>query len=364
MPILEDILEASLRELLAYQAQGDFAHPEHSYYVDVLVSYLQVDRTDLSRLKQLSPPKYLDLVEIRWALITESLSLEFLRKIEQSEIVPELEGERAFVLGLAYLDLNLPAEARRSFQLAHRKLWSQGAKKKAVKGLLNVVVSEDRLDNNKKCIPSYEYVRDRALEVRDPIVAGLCSHNIAKEYAKLGAFELSLRFSNEALDLLYQDRGVNHFYEALLQRCHTLIELERYHEALIDFQTAKASNHERIREALKALEVLLGETKEVKLEHLEPAWRTKLLSSKALIKREKLTKLEEQFVAAISKGPVLKEDLVSILYGDRIDLSSADNRLNVFLTRFKKKYPGTIVSSELGYSLVDNTLLEGLSHEA
>lgn len=360
MTTFTDIIQAPLKELYLLKASGSIKDLELKLYVEVLHAYLLSDASELDVLSKNTKGDLRDITELRKQIVTKTVSSAFLEELEVGlENRGRWKGEYAFVMGIAYWALQQNQEALKAFQKSYTALWEIGAKKKAVKALMNVVVSEDRIDNKKKCISSYEFVKEKALEVGDRVVAGLCYHNMAKEYLKLGGAELSLKYSHLAVDHLGDDKGVNHYYEAILHRCHTLIELGRYHEALIDFQTAKASPTASIQEALRAIEVLLGDKKELRLDHLEPSWRTKLQTSANVVKTEELTKLESRFIEMISHRPQSKSEILKALYGN-IEEASAENRFNVFLTRFKKKFPGVLSQENGNYGIVDNSLIEVL----
>lgn len=360
-----EVIQSSVKELQDLILQDRIHSLELKHYAEGILAYMLSDIPNLERLLNLvTSPEIIDCLGVRLSILKGSSSHDYLAYLTSVSQNNEWKGEKAFIIGLAHLDLKNNVFAAQSFKLAYSELWKIGAKKKAVKALMNMVVSEDRENNKQKCIPSYEYVKNKAFEVGDNIVAGLCAHNMAKEYHKLGALDLSLKYSNEALDLLSQDSGSFHFYDALLQRCHILIELSRFNEALVDFQKAKASPHIRIQEALKSIEVILGENKPLQLNHLEPAWRNKIIAKDSQFSKVRLTRLESLFIEVISKGPVSKDDLINILYGDKIDYLAADNRIKVFLTRFRKKMPGLLYSSNDMYFLTDNTLLRSIKDDA
>lgn len=356
-----EAIEAPLMELYIMRMEDNFNSYDLKLYTFCIESYLRAEKDELYKLIDEVPHYLKDLVTLRYQIVIENIDLNLLSRLENSiGEMNEWDGEIAFVSGLACWSINDNHRAFKNFQCAYKKLWELGAKKKAVKALMNVVVSESRVDNTKRCITSYEFVKDKAQEIGDKVIAGICYHNMAKEYLKLNSAELSLKYSNHALELLQVDRGAIHYYEVLLHRCHSFIQMGRFHEALADFQTAKASKNIRIQNALKAIELILENRSDVKIDHLEPAWRTKLSKLQQVVKIEELTKLETQFIETISKGQIPKNKIIEVLYGDKIDPLSAENRFNVFLTRFKKKFSGVVVSDNGVYSLANNAMIESL----
>ena len=238
--------------------------------------------------------------------------------------------------------------------------------RKAIKSLLNIVVAESRKHTSKKLILDYTFVANEASKVNDPIVQGICYLNISREHHKLGAFELALKFINQALDLMASDFGVNHFYSALAHRCHVLIDLGRFNEALFDYQKVKAASITQSVESLKVIEVMLGDSnKKVVVDHLEPTWQERLYAVKEAKSSVKLTKTESQLIELLSSGRQTKDMLIHGLYGDKIDWIAAESRFKMLLSRFRKKCPEVILFENGLYQISDeNFIINGAQLEA
>ncbi|MNU07531.1 hypothetical protein D3C72_2531640 [compost metagenome] len=66
-----------------------------------------------------------------------------------------------------------------------------------------------------------------------------------------------------------------------------------------------------------------------------------------------MTDLEERIVALLSSKPRDKYKLIEDLYGDRIEINAAENRLKNLLNRLRKKIPGRIVFENGLYKIAD-----------
>lgn len=261
MITLAEILQAPMRELQVFISSGEFEAPEEAQYAHVLLAFLKADDEQLEVLADDCPNTQLKmLISLRHQIITNSIETELLEKLERIlPLASDWQGEIAYTMGLAYLENEDYKHALRCFKLANKRLWEIGARKKAVKSLLNIVLTEARSAKNYRGVPGFEFVREKAVEVGDDVLTGICYNHIAKEYFKENNFEQSLMSSNQALDALSAERSSPYFFEALIQRSQTYIQLGRLSEAQADLLSVKAARHLDIVEALKGIERLLSQ---------------------------------------------------------------------------------------------------------
>lgn len=256
-----DIIQAPLRELQAFTNQDSFESIECGRYSRILLAYMKGEEDQLANLVDECEDLTIRLLAtIRHQILTNSIEVEIIEKLERILTnTSDWQGEIAFSLGLAYLENDETRHALRCFKFANKHLWDLGARRKAVRALLNIVITDSKNPKTNKGIPGFEFVREKAIEVGDDIIAGICSHHISKEHFKNKDFEQSLKHINEALDLLSSDRGTPHFFEAALLRCQLYIELGRLNEASVDLQNSKSSRHPRILDSLRVIQNIFNE---------------------------------------------------------------------------------------------------------
>jgi tetratricopeptide (TPR) repeat protein len=357
-PLFIEILQSPLQRLTELRLEGNFEDDTQKNYLSILIHYLSSEPEALEKLLSTLNPKSEIAVIGKLRLqnmlqVFDEHQLRLIREIIHSDSL--WNAEAAFALGMTYLRFKKNIEARDTFQMAYRKLTDIGAHKKAVKALLNIVVSESRMDNTKRLIQDYQVVANRAKSVECREVEGICYQNISKELQLLGFFDLALRYSHQAIDLQEAGADTVHYYETILQRCHVLIDLGRFREAHQDFARAKLSRHPQTIEALKIIENLLGAEADYKAVELEPAWISKLASLD--VESLKPTKLEMDFIDLVKSERVSKDTVILKLYGEQLDWESARNRFKVFLNRFRKKYVNLVVEENGHFMLVDETVL-------
>lgn len=349
------VIEASIEELMEFELLGEFESEQLGFYNQAILAHT---RGDVEALRSIIPQLEGDFKTL------STYRLEILKQnYSNNEITVEepFMGEAHFIMGLNFVNFKDYTKAKFHFQKAYQLLWKIDAQRKGIKSLMNMVVSESRHNSNKKLIVDYEFITKKALSIGDKITAGTCQLNISREYQMMGAFELALITCNRALDFLEADMGATHYFFALIHRCHLLIDLKRYPEALIDFQKAKGSSFSEIEEALKVVEVLLGDKKEIDLVHLEPTWKSRLKEHRNGVSFKDLTKTEAQLIKFLSTGPKDKNDIIDEIYGKNMDYESVDSRFRVLLMRLRKKKPSLVVYEQKQYRISDENFLSDIA---
>lgn len=343
---LENIIElnvSQLSDLIIFQE--DKSGTNLHLYAKAIHSYLNADCKSVEDILNQTDPS-----EELWQIINWRLrilrcnydAIDIKRCVDDCRLKGVVKGEFLFVLGTAALRVDSNELASILFKKSYGLLWNFGSKRKGVKSFMNHLVAESRLDNRRRLVSDYLFLIEKAKEVGDSIVEGLCIHNISKEYQILGAYELALDYSQKSLDLLKNDFGSLHYFEAVLQKCHILIDLGRIDQAFKEFQKAKASPHPQTMNALCVIEKMLAADFSKVERVLEPAWKSKLKNLQSSKKAKSLTKTEVVFIKLLSKEPLVKDEIIKKMYGENIDWMSAKNRFDVFLSRFRKKYPSLI----------------------
>ena len=358
-----NIIQANLLELKQLNFDSNHFSEDEIFYLKALIYYYEGDIQLLDELLKSEVIPFISLLsEIRLQIIKQDIKLQDLLFLNQTLnyndqlISIEWRAEAHFLLGWAYREIKKFKEAKDTFKKCYKLLWDIGAKKKAVKSMLNYVVCQSSLDNRKRYLIDYQMVSKKALEVGDPIVAGLCQLNMAREYRLLGSFELAIKLINQSVQNLEADRGANNYYFAIIERCNLLIELKRFTQAYSDYEILKESNLTEIKEATKMLYLKLGKKVDININHLDPVW-AEVLGQKEHVCDYNLTKYETLLLKYLSEGEKEKNDIIQYLYGDNLNFESADNRFKVLLSRLRKKDSELISFNHGYYKLKDGKIL-------
>jgi predicted outer membrane protein len=352
---LPKLLDSTLAELLEFSFAQDKEPSDFTHYRDTLIAYHKCDLHQLKNLcqNQNINPILAQLTQTRYNLRVQTISIEQYRSLEsmRSDVPNAWLGEYHFVLSMCAADLDLPEEFISHSQLAHQNLKSIGAAKKSVKALMNTVVGKSRIHPEAHFIPEFYLVFKQARAAKAFDSAGICLHNIAKEYQTLGALKSALLYSNRALAYLEDYFGSLNYYLALIQRAHIFVSLDRLQEARNDYDLAKAATFPEIQEASKIVYGLIEQKspEKLKIQALPPSWkdRARLVSGSKI----RIGGLEDQLLRYLSKGPQSKQEIIEKLYGIKIDPLSAENRLKNLLNRVRRKQKNLVGFDEGRYYL-------------
>lgn len=366
---LARLFDASVAELVELARQGATA-PTLRAYARLLHHYLQGDVPGLARwvgdlrrdLGDSSEEKSCRLLaEIRLRIRQQDVDRKLLAEAaEWAKQAGDWAGEIYFCLGTSYSKLADHAQAQQAYERAFPTLEEVGAKRKATKALFNHVVCESRLYPDKKLIADYHYLAKRASKVKDYGTAAICCTNISREYQKLGAMEVALKYCDRALRMLKDDVGAIDYYLALAHRCHLLLEMGRAQEAELDYQTAQAADFPEVREALKVIDRLRSAGRSrlaIQVESLTPTWRERLEAGGEGAAK-KLSPLEGRLLQFIAQAPRTKFEIIEHLYPEKAEFKLLEDRFKNLLNRLKKSRPGLVVFEHRKYRISDESFLE------
>lgn len=356
-----DFREASLSELFDLRLSLASKKKE-SQYLEIIYLYLKRDIHSLRSILMAVEDQFIKaLGMLRYTLATNEISEDLLQKViilSEREEDLSWKGEASFLIAMAYGEISEYQKSKEYYQQAYNQLWKSGLKRKAVKSLLNFVVSESYLKSENRVLVEYEYVAKKAREIEDHGIEAICILNLASEYRRMGAYPAALKQSIRALELGENEMGTQHYYLAILEKAHNLIEMNRIEEAQYDLTQAEASGIESIVESVKVLRKRLGEKVTVKTETLDANWKIRLQNLYEQISSKKLTKKEAQLIELIVAGEKTRDDLIDSLYGTQIDYESAGNRFRVLMSRFRKKIPNLLIYEDGIYRVSDQTMFE------
>lgn len=373
----KQILEASLSELIGLQwTFNEFPETER-LYAEALLSYL---KGDLERLKNLARemaglPRTSDLdvclrlVRLRLQIRQSTVETGLLDELRSAPCDPFWRGEVAFVLALGFGSRRDFAQESLAYKQAYAAFTAQGCARKALKSLQNHLAAESSLRPNVRFLAELLYLFKQARRLREFGMAGLALVDLSREYQKIGALRTALKFANRAVTYLERDVGTIHYYFALAHRCHVLFQLERSVEAMNDYELIRSAPFSEIRETAVTLVRMFPETLRASTPPEEeltfavcaasPSWQER----RAKLENERLRisqcfgELTEKLIFFIGEQPRTRDEIISNLYGNRLDFLILENRFKNLLARVRKKAPGLIIFHNGTYALADTDYL-------
>lgn len=369
------LIEANLEELIQMRIQVLYGDPVLQIYLEVLIAYLQHDIPKLEGLvrsiRNMDPALpgayFLALasvlrLEIRTFKVREE-TLKHAFNLAQEDHARA--GELYFLAGLAYESMGDHSGMARAFKMSVLFLEVIGAKKKAVKAMLNFIAAESRVDPTRKLIADYYTLYKRAKKVKAYGVAGIALKNISREYQLVGAHLAALKCINRAIVLLEHEFNTKPYYLALVHRCHVYLDLGRNLEAEMDYQTAKTTTFPEVLGALEVIDMIRGQNKSKPsaVDHLTPTWRERMLALQAIPEKQRLGTMEDRLVHLLGQGACTKHEIIETLYGERISFEALEKRFHNLLIRVRKKYPGLVIFTSGRYCLADESLVDQLDRK-
>lgn len=347
---------------------SQFTTLDAELYHAILMSYMTGDniglQTSLENAKKAAKEdsKYQPIVHLgELRLLIRNGKLQIADVNKYNLLIPSITstwyGEFNFVLSNATATLNLH-ELSLNYSLAAAKgLKEFGAKKKAVRALMNSMASESCIRPEKHYISELLYIYQEAKASSDSISIGTTLINLSREYQKLGLFNIAMKYANRSIAVFtkHNPGGIDYAL-ALTHRSYLYCEIGVYREARLDIETALFSAFSEVQSAIKIMSDKFPELqctlkKSLNQESLNqspnPSWSER--------KTEELTphstKLEGKLIDILIKKPQTKSELCQLLYGDRIDITAKENRLGNLLNRVRKRHPNLIILKENKYYL-------------
>ena len=355
---LSQLLALTLDELIALQGI-DLKDPVLSQYSKVIRAYLESDLTGLQNcLMVASDVRVRACCQIRLQIRTRSFDQKFLTDfLRQCEGERVWEAESHFLYAMAFETQDQPKVSAEHYFLAYGLFLEVDCERKALRSLFNALVAESRIDPSRMLIHDYMHLAVRARKLGELGLSGVAYLNISREYQKLGARELALKYAREALECSQAEIGSLHYYLIVVHLCHLYLELDRKTEATLEFQRARISKFPEIQEALNVLENRFATCDRLKPEltpqNLTPTWRERIDSSPL----DPLSDKEQEVLEIIATRPRSKFDLIERVYGVHLPFEVTENRIKVLLNRLRKKRPGLVVRDKDKYRLSDDSVL-------
>lgn len=372
---MKTLLEATLAELssqvLGYSNSTEGDSPTQSY-ARIIYHYLKGDFLGLERAVECAGARAIvnggvyQLIVLlgRIRFNTRKLIFDydlFERAAAMAVSYPEWIGETQFVTAYA-LELSEEHEKAKILYLkAANHFDSIGAKRRSVKARFNALCAESCIDPlSKRLIPDYFFLAQQAEAVGEYGILGCAYNNISREYQRLGAFALALKYSDAALAAQSkQDFGTVHYYLSVVHRAHLLFQLGFRDDARICLEEAQNTDFQEVKAAAAAIREMLGDRQALKggLEQsLLYTWRERRnekWSPAKSLPEEPLTEIETRLVEGLSQQPMSRLEIGEYLYGSALDPFVVENRVKVLLNRIRGKRRGIIILSEGKYHLTE-----------
>jgi hypothetical protein len=355
------VVQAPLSQLAIIRDELPEGHVMR-YYADVLISYLSGNIPQLiflaDQLTEWHDPLLRTLVQTRLAIREKTVTKEIVQRLQVLSIHDPLwQGEALIIAGFASETIGEYQTAKRLYFESHRSFESIGAKMKSLKALHNYISASSKIETERAYFAEFHLIYRKAKAVRDSDVAGTALTNLGREFQKMGALRSALKYSCRAILFLQKTSGTYQHHMALLNRCHVLCDMGRYHDALEDFDIIKNSPHAEVKAGVKALEEVITKAKIDNCSRIDnhPTWLERLAEERP---SEVMTDLEDRMIALLSSKPRDKYMLIEDLYGDRIAIDAAENRLKNLLNRLRKKMPGKILFDNGFYKIADGVELK------
>ncbi|MGZ6469283.1 MAG: hypothetical protein ACXWQJ_18420 [Bdellovibrionota bacterium] len=363
-----EIIELSLEELAAFLEGKSAQNSLEIFYGKFILAY---QRGDLPALEiMISEALTLFAQEAELAQLKSAMSLRLAVRnrsvnaevLEQGMAAYQAEGkwrgELTILLGSAYMITGDYQSAKRWFALSVERLAESGSLRKAHKARLNVLVAESHIDSKANLIPQYFDLYKKSVKPpkEDLSVASTCLLNISREYQIMGSVHAALKYCTQAAHVAEANFGSLHYYLILVHRAHLLCELERYSEALIDFECAAAAPFAEVRSALAVVENLLkGKVDAQAIKGADPKNLTATWAERieGMSEGVKFSELENKLLEFIGERPRDKIEIVEHLYGPKLSHEVKLNRFKSLLGTLRKKSPHLVVCEAGEYRLAD-----------
>jgi tetratricopeptide (TPR) repeat protein len=378
--LIAELIEAGLDELLAMRRTDEIPRPL-ALYRAALIAFHQgnigaLDEQLRSPRLELGDPDdagIRDLIALRRALLGGETDLSWLSEMSSPVLPtpPHWQGEKCILIAYLYTTRGDHGAAMAWFKKSIAGLRRIGAVKKVLRAEMSLLVAISNLEPERKFLSEYYSIYRSAVSIGEVTSAATCLLNLSREYQKMKAYQVALKFCNQGLKLAEEIVGSQIYFLLLAHRCHLFWQLGREREAEVDLEMIQTSDHPEVRGACQILLEIVGKSgeqadskvtllpnwKERRDEHYGNEGRlpARIKGRRSRDETKPLGAQEEKLIQFLSEQPRDKFEIGLHLFGERIDPLVAENRLKQLIFRVRKKIPGIInMNSESGrYSISD-----------
>ncbi|MFN3698393.1 MAG: helix-turn-helix domain-containing protein [Pseudobdellovibrio sp.] len=388
--VLLKTFEFGLYELIQQRLKlMHFPSTEVKIYTEILIFYFESDPNKLEKLFKNdivsnSMPLSI-LIKLRYHIRKNDLDSEQILQLCTDEITEQIPhfwlGEIYFCKAMLLSFSNHTDLSRDFYAKAKIAFDELGCYKKSLKSFLNYIVACTKIDPLKNYIPEYRALALSAQKSKDTVIESMAYLNISQEYEIIQAYDAALYEARLAYQLAISDIESLHLYYIRLQLSHILWLKNQKIESMIFLEQCKNVQHFEIKCAIQTLEYFFGLTKDLSssvIDQLTPPWKEKVqrfnkykLSNSFLYSKtntklnlndgthfNQMTQNETKLIDLLLTGPKTKDELVNLMYGDKLSYESAENRLRVLISRIRKKNKKLIESSHGIYRISNLARIE------
>lgn len=358
------LVEANLEDLMNLRPQLNTADPQsiESIYAKVLYHFLKNEVTELEAMMNsldmtALPESLAQLIHLRLKYRMQTLSLteteNLYHKIFESH--PDMwKAESLFVLALNFQRHQSYVQAERCFEAASLTYRLNGALKKSLRCWGNAIAALSCHHPESFLIQEYRALYQKAFELEEwPSCAGALV-NLSREYQRMGALSLAFEKAKEAEQIAERHLFFSREHHlSLLQKSHLLFCLNRIYELEQILPVLVNSTYADVKDSAQVLLAKMNNEKIISTGNVLPTWAERAADDREFDTKNDTDSLEGELIRVLSEGSKSKEELVTHLYGDKIDYLTLENRFKNVLSRARKKLPGRIIFSSGKYELVD-----------
>jgi len=343
------IIDASFQDLLALELESHQFTDGEKLYLKALIHYIKGDletlenllkthvhfqgQTDINGVLYELAEMRLNIARFKTFNLTDFAS--FLKLAE--DLNPILRAEAHLLAAFLYGNANDFQNECEQFQLAAFYFQKTQAMHRYIRAKMNALAAKTSIEPEKQFLAEHLNLSREAKKIKDHMTVGNCYLNISREYQKMNARRVALKYIQKSLIVLHNETGSLNYYMSLVHRAHLFLELNRYSEALTDLEEASAAPFEEIKSAVALLKSNFKA--EVDPSKMTDSWRERMSEIKPV---EELAELEQSLVDYISVKARDKFEIIEFLYGTRLPYQNAENRFKNVLSRVRKKIPNGI----------------------
>lgn len=352
--ILESIIDSSLQDLpnLEY-ASTQWTHADKFYYA-VLSSYLKGDGPSLiNAIKEFEVHKdqsslhqlLYHLAQMRLQIRTGEVKVVERQLNELKDLARHeglvLQGELHFVMAMMYGKISDFEKEYQCYRESAVYFSAGKLMRKALRAKMNALAARTSIDEDKYYLAEHMQLAREAKKVKDYMSVGNCYLNLSREYQRMNARRIALKYIQKALVFLRNETGSLNYYMALVHRAHLFCDLKRCQEASLDLEEALCAPFAEVVQAAELLQSHFGADGDFsKLTH---SWQERFLEARNGLSLDEFSDLEQQLIGFLSDKPRTKDEVIEFLYGSQISYESAENRFKNVLSRVRKKLPDSIL---------------------
>lgn len=372
-----ELADASLSRI--HQMARDPELPVPVYFYSQFMSAFMVGDVEKMQKLQLQMDSLLEkqdpkisedlkkVVNLRMKLRQKTLTQLDVEKAFAEKYFDVLEAEKLFVIARAWEMIGDDTKAMLVAVDASVVYKKCQCPKKALRSFYNSVAAESRMTPYKNFSAEFQTIIKMAQEVGDKSFAGMGLSMLSREYQIIGLHESALKYINEGIEYMIEERGSAHYYHALLQKAHLLIESKKEVEATMLLMECRLASFPEVRAARELLECALNPKKTWSSDlekDLNPTWKERLPellvsnTTQAIQIQEGPTLLEFKILKTLWSGPIPKWELIERLYPDEKDSYIVENRFKNLVARLRKKYPEVLQFAEGKYFIQHKNKLD------